>query len=358
MRNLILTLIKTVAVVVTGMTTAALMVFILFLIFVGIGVGLVGVDVASTGAPKYSYHYGDELSNNVLLSIPITGIILGDKTIEDEWTALFASSGVTYGYEVKEILLKAAAEDTVSAVVLEIDSPGGTIYGSAAISDGVAAYREQTGKPVFAYIAGMAASGGYWAAASADTILADVGTGIGSIGVISGPFKYYDRVISEDGGAFLGGVVTIGGVQTQYFTAGEHKDMGNPYRQLSVKETATLQEMVNDSYAQFVSYVAERRGLDTAMVRNQIQALLYGNEQAERLQLIDRTASKQEAYALLATAAAVKEYQVKRPQLESRFFGSLLGAVAQPSASKVAGVRCPLSSHVLAYHGDLYSLCR
>ncbi len=344
--------------VTTGMTTAVVGLIILLVIFMGIGIGIASVESDGYSGAEYMYHYGDESSENIFLSIPITGLILGDKTVGDEWSDLLASSGITYGYEVKELLLEAAAEDQVSGVILEIDSPGGTIFGSAAIADGVAAYREQTGKPVIAYVAGMAASGGYWAAASADEILADTGTGIGSIGIISGPFKYYDRVISEDGGIFLGGVVTSGGVQTQYITAGEHKDLGNPYRQLSTEETATLQEMVNDSYNEFVTYVAQRRELEEEVIRAQAKALLYGNEQAERLQLIDRTASKQEAYAALARAATVNDFQIQRPQLDSDFFSALLGAVAPSPSQRVVGARCPLSSHVLAYHGDLYSLCR
>jgi protease-4 len=125
---------------------------------------------------------------NTLLSIQVSGMIIGSE----QDSAGGFSADYTSGYSVKEKLLAAAEDDTISGVVLEVNSPGGTIYGARAIADGVTGYKEKTGKPVYTYVEGQAASGGYWAAAATDEIIADYGSDIGSIGVIMGPFQYYD----------------------------------------------------------------------------------------------------------------------------------------------------------------------
>ncbi len=366
MFRIIRLLIKTAAVASIGVISVVVTGVLMLVLLVAIGAGIGSVATSSeSDQPTYEHYYGNKESSSTLLSIPITGLILGERTSTSDFSSLLSDSGVVYGYEVKEQLLEAAKQDDIAGVILEIDSPGGTIYGSTAIADGIAAYKEATNKPVVAYVAGMAASGGYWVAAGADKIIADSGTGVGSIGVISGPFKFYDTVMSEDGGAFMGGVVTTGGVKTQYITAGEHKDMGNPYRELDPAEIAALQTMVDDSYEQFVAHVAAGRNIEPATIRTHVQALLYGNTQAEKLNLVDQTGNKQDAYELTASMAQISEYQIKRAATPENFVDALLGArgvgLRLPVATQVnqsSSGHCSFSSLAMAYHGDLFALCR
>lgn len=267
------------------------------------------------------------------------------------------SSGITYGYEVKEQLAKAADDDAIEGIFLYINSPGGTIFGSNAILEGVQDYKTKTGKPVVAFVSGMAASGGYWASLAADQIIADTGTTVGSIGVIFGPFKYYDSVVSEDGGILAGGVVTENGIQTTYITGGKSKDLGNPYRQLSAEEITTLQNMVNVSYEQFVSKVSQYRSIDPAVIKNQIGALIYSEQQAKELKLIDGIGSKEFAYTVLAQKANLgTDYQITRLKQEPTFLGTLVGAVAPKKTPTASGI-CPLASVIIAYHGDIQAIC-
>lgn len=361
MVQLLKQIIKTAVFTSTTALTVIVTLVLLFAVLAGIGASFSDGAEGDT-QPHYRYHFGDKESENTILSIPITGLILGEQYAQSDFASLFTPEGVTYGYEVKQELLDAAKDTKIGGVILEVDSPGGTIYGSKAIADGIAEYRKQTGKPVVAFVAGMAASGGYWAIAGADSITADSGTGIGSIGVISGPYKFYDRVVSEDAGAFFGGVVTSGGVKTQYITAGEHKDMGNPYRELTQEEVSTIQTMVDDSYAQFVAHVASGRELDETTVRTAVKALLYGEVMAKKLGLIDVIEDKQTAYAAVATQAGFSQYQIKQKAAPHSVLDTLLSVSTNqqrvtPTASGLQ-VRCPLSNLVLAYHGDLFSLCR
>lgn len=330
------------------------------LLFTGMAIAGLSGSGSSEGAQLTDREFvaGDKSSKNELLVINVTGVIMGDRETQDSWlTGL--DTGVTYGYEVKEELIKAAEEDDIKGVLLYINSPGGTIFGSEAIADGVTEYKQITGKPVIAFVSGMAASGGYWSALAADEIYADTGSTIGSIGVIFGPFKYYDSVISEDGGAFVGGVVTENGIQNTYITAGRSKDLGNPYRKLSPEEITSLQSMVNQSYSDFVGRVAAARKIEPATIINSIGALVYSEHQAVDLKLIDGILNKQEAYTRLAEKAGVKDnYKVSKLVPEPNFFNTLLSASSVAKSPSVAVQPCKMSTLVLAYHGDIQTVCQ
>lgn len=281
---------------------------------------LVMNSASLTMVTNYEYKSGEVWSSNKFLSIDISGVIYNDKTNG----GLFAGGGVG-GYEIKEQLMAAAKDNSIAGVILEIDSPGGTVVGSKAISDGVKYYRDQTKKPIIAHVRGQAASGGYWVAAAADYIIADTGSITGSIGVIFGPFKYYDKVIEE--GSLLGGsVVTQNGIETTYITAGGSKDVGSSYRRMSADEVAVLQQAINSEYDIFVNHVAERRKLDANKVRSQIKALFYSNAQSKELGLIDIVGSREDAYAELAKRAGVLDYKIVQLEQPASFLSQFLGA--------------------------------
>jgi protease-4 len=306
---------------------AALFVGLLVIMFLGLGLGLAATDSTIVSEFPLEYSSGDITADNQIVSVPINGVILGEKIEADVFTELFSEVGVTYGYEVKQHLQNLAKNDDVAGIVLEIHSPGGTLYGTQAIVDGVAEYKESTGKPVYAYIGSIAASGGYWAAISADKVVADTGTTIGSIGVIMGPFKYYDQVISESGGLFGTSVDTINGVYTDYITSGTSKDLGNPYRQMTDQERQILQTGADQAYQLFVDYVAQQRQISSDQVKGQIGAMVFGEQQAEERKLIDSIGSKDNAYMQLATELGIeKDYKIMKYTDPTDFMSSLLAS--------------------------------
>lgn len=303
----------------------------------------------------YEYIHGE--GANEYLSIPVKGIILGSNDTNDAFS-FFAEAGYTYGYDIKAQLYAAASDDTIQGVILEIDSPGGTIYGSKAIADGVQHYRQQTKKPVYAHVEGSGASGAYWAAVSADKIFADQGSALGSIGVIMGPFEYYDKVLATDGGLLGGGVLTQNGVESSYITAGKSKDVGNPYRRLTAEELASLQKTINNEYDSFVTYVSERRAIDETIIRGSIGAMVYDPKTAKELKLSDETGSRQDAYDALAKAGnSGSDYTIKREQIVPGFIDSLIGAVTRQPRREVKVDTCALTRVSLAYHGDVSAWC-
>lgn len=339
-------------VVTIAVSWATIIVCIVVTLFI---IGAIFLPNAETDDDGYNYVYGTGV--NELLSIKVTGPITGT----DDNGLGFDPFGDSYtsGYYVKEQLYAAADADYLSGVILEINSPGGTIYGSRAIADGVKYYKEKTGNPVYAYVEGQAASGAYWAATATDKIIADYGSDTGSVGVIMGPFTYYNGLVAEDGGLLNGGVITNKGIENIMISAGKSKDVGSPYRKLTAEEISSLQKSVDNEYASFVDYVSKQRTIPTDTLRNVIGAMAYDNKTAQEYKLIDMTGSRETAYDELAAAAGVEDdYQIVREQYIPTFIESLLSAtISKPQRSASANL-CALTNATLAYHGDVTAFCK
>lgn len=314
--------------------------------------------------------YGQGFDDNKFLALPINGVIEGSKNNGGLADVLFGGMPYTYGYELKDQLVQAANEE-YKGVILEVDSPGGTIFGSKAIADGVEYYRKKTGNPVYVHVQNMAASGAYLASASATKIYADSGTATGSIGVIFGPIQFFDKPIALDNGILGGGIVTQNGVEQQYITAGTGKDAGNPFRRLTEQEKSIYQQSVNDAYASFVKHVAIKRKITESKLRDEIGAHIYGEQQALALGLIDQISDKQTVYNDIAKAAGIKDgqFSIVAPDSSSGGLAGLLGAkvrsllngvpgndVRQTNASSLPRV-CTENVTPLVYHGDIVAIC-
>lgn len=322
-------------------------------------------DDADPDALKTEFAYGDRDSSNHLLSLRVDGVILGQ---DPGTTDLFGlGQAATYGYTIKEQFRRAANDDSIDGVVLELSTPGGTIFGSEAIADGVRLYQQATGKPVLAFVDGLSASGGMWSMAPADRILADNGSLVGSIGIIMGPFEYYDGPIATEGGILGGGITTRNGISVDYLTAGRGKDVGNPFRKMTDEERSTLQRGLDSLYSRFVDHVSEYRDIPAQQVRDQLGALIYSNADAEALHLIDGTANRQQAYAELAKLAKIdgsdwKVVRVKSGSGLSALFSKAdspgQSAAVQAAIDARAAELCFAPNTSLVYYGDPGLLCR
>jgi protease IV len=288
-----------------------------------------------------------------VLVIPVEGPILA--------TGGGGLLNATGGAEVRDLLVKAAETDHIKAVVLELSTPGGTIPGSIDIADGVRAV-QAAGKPVVAYVRDLSASGGMWAMAPADRIVAHPGSVVGSIGVIFGPLRYYDTPTAIDDGVFGGGVVTEGGIEEFYITAGTGKDLGNPFRRMTEAERSALQRHVNGSYDAFVAHVSTYRDLDEAVIRDDIGAMVFRADEAVRLGLVDEVGNRDRAWAAAAEAAGLESFDVRTVSFSTGLFESLFGASAEEvmAARTTSGVAslCATTAYTHAYYGDLSAACR
>ncbi len=332
----------------------------IFGVMIGIVAALVAAVADSGGdGEARDFVYGDKSSDNEILSIRIEGVILGEEP--EGAGSIFSDPFVVYGYEIKKQLREAAQDGSIKGVVLEFATPGGTIFGSEAIADGIREYRQATGKPVLAFVAGLSASGGMWSMAPADKILADHGSLIGSIGVRLGTIPYYDGVIATDGGLLGGGVTTKNGITYTSITSGRGKDVGSPYRPLTDEEKRVLQQGTDNSYAEFVAHIAKSRNVSEATIRDRMGALIFDNLQAQDFKLIDGTANREEAYAEIAKLAGINsiDWKVTRKGGDGGTLAGLLSSEAGIDAFAAAQRKgiCFPSNMVLAYYGDPAALC-
>jgi protease-4 len=182
-------------------------------------------------------------------------------------------------------------DPAVRAVVLRINSPGGVVAPTQEIFNAVRRLREAK-KPVVASLGSVAASGGYYVAVAADRIYASPGTLTGSIGVVMQL-------------ANLEGLLKKVGVEYVVVKAGTYKDVGNIARAMTPEERRILQALLDDVYDQFVTAVAEGRGLDPQVVRGFAEGRIYSGRQAQGLKMIDDLGGLEEAIEAAAKMAGL-----------------------------------------------------
>jgi protease IV len=213
-------------------------------------------------------------------------------------------AGTVGGDSTSALLRKAREDDAIKAVVLRIDSPGGSVLASEQIYREVQALRT-AGKPVVASMGALAASGGYYIAAPADEILASANTITGSIGVFAA-IPTFDRTLAKLG-------VRVDGVGTTALSGTLRLD-----RPLQPAVEQILQSSVNHSYAEFLQRVASARRKSAAAIDEIGQGRVWIGSDAQRLGLIDRLGGYDEAVhaaARRAKLAAGYEVRVIEPEL-------------------------------------------
>jgi protease-4 len=179
----------------------------------------------------------------------------------------------------------------VRAEVLRIDSPGGVVAPTQEIFTAVRRLREAK-KPVVASLGSIAASGGYYVAVSADRIFASPGTLTGSIGVVMQL-------------ANVEGLLKKVGVEYVVVKAGAYKDVGNFARAMTPEERRILQSLLDDVYDQFITAVAEGRGLEPQAVRGFAEGRIYSGRQAQGLRMVDEMGGLEDAIEAAAKMAGL-----------------------------------------------------
>lgn len=195
-------------------------------------------------------------------------------------------------------LKKAAEDDSVRAVILRINSPGGSVAASELMYNELRRFRESTGKPVVASLSEVAASGGYYLALGADEIVAQPTSITASIGVIIPTIN-----VSE-------GLRRIG-VVSRSVKSGQNKDIANPLEPMRDSQYAVLQSMVDEFYASFRALVVERRtiapnALDTARLDELTDGRVVTGAQAVRTGLADREGDLRDAFERAKALAGVE----------------------------------------------------
>lgn len=271
-------------------------VFLLFIISF-IASGIIGVFI--TGPDYLGY-------GNVAV-IPIKGEIM------IEGSSGFFSTDVASSSEIVSYIEDAAKNKEIKAIVLEIDSPGG----SPVASDEIATAIKRANKTTIAHIREIGASGAYWIASSANIIVANRMSITGSIGVFGSYLDY-------------SGLLNRFNVTYERLVAGKYKDAGIPYRKMTPEEELIFQRSLDRLHTYFIEEVARNRNMSVEKVRNLSTGQWYLGVDAKDLGLVDVLGDKNDVDKILHDKLNETPVYV-RYEHKKTFFDRLASAMAEQS---------------------------
>lgn len=260
-----------------------LLLSILGFIAVGILSLFAGVDVES-------------LSGNVAM-IPIHGEISGS----DDSSSFLETT--TSSQDTVELIEKADKNPNIKAIILEINSPGGSAVASEEIADAV----KKTNKTAVAWIREVGASGAYWVASSADYVVANRASITGSIGVIASYLEFP-------------GLLERYNITYEQLISGKYKDIGSPFKKMTPDERVIFQQSLDEIKDYFAGEVAKNRNLNKKDIDKIANGLFYLGSQAKELGLVDELGGKDEVIKYIEKKEGIKaeivEYKKEKTLLD------------------------------------------
>ncbi|MBR1638136.1 MAG: signal peptide peptidase SppA [Treponema sp.] len=232
-------------------------------------------------------------------------------------------------------------------IILYIESPGGSVYESDEAFLALKKYKEETKRPVYAYFASLAASGGYYIGCAADKIIANRNCITGSIGVIAGRFVDLSEPMKKYG------------IKAETIHAGKNKTMGSITEPVTDEQRAIMQSLADECYEQFTGIVAESRKLDIEKVREIADGRVYSASQAKELGLVDEIAGFEEAVEIFKekelgdkeAAVEVKKFDLKQKRSLRKM---LKGASSMTGAGGLSELARFLNKKKVAFPAFLY----
>jgi protease-4 len=250
-----------------------------------------------------------------------------DGTISAALETGFLSREKSVVARVFERLERAAADPSVKAVILRLDTPGGEVTASDIVYHEILRFKERTGRPVIGLMMSVAASGGYYIASACDVIIAHPTTLTGSIGVLS-IFPSVESLMSKVG------------VKVAVIKSDPAKDSGSPFRDMTEDEKKLFQGIIDEYYEGFLAVVAKgRKGrIPEAELRTIADGRVYTAPQALKLGLIDAVGYFEDAFAKARELAGLKSARLVSytyfPKTKTNIYASQLGSFS-PMDAKV-----------------------
>lgn len=240
--------------------------------------------------------------NNKIAIIPIKGVLTS------EGSTSFLGDSTSSSRSIVEFIDQAEKDKDVKGIILEINSPGGTVLAGKEVADSV----KNTKKPTVALIRDVGASGAYWVASAADKIVADEMSITGSVGVTSSYLEF-------------SGLMSKYGVGYEEIKGGEYKEAGNPFRKLTPKEEAMLQSKVDIIHNYFLNEVKNNRKLDNKTIEDVSKAGVYLGVEAHGLGLVDYLGNKDTAIKVTQDLAGIDSSTIVVYEKERGLFTFLEG---------------------------------
>ena len=261
--------------------------------------------------------------------IKIRGVI--EETQDSPWSSNQNAS--TVAAKIREL----ADDKETKALILDINSPGGTVASVQDIYNAITYFKSKD-KHVVALFRDVAASGGYYIATAADKIVAQPGTITGSIGVIMQ-------------GMNVSPLLEKLGVSVKPIKSAKHKDIGSPYREMTEEEQQLLQDMINDTYAQFFNAVKQARTtIPEEKLRLYADGRVWTGSQAKALGFVDELGGMETAKNLLEELTGIKDIKLKNTKTNPfSDFGSFLNSAQNKLNLKIDDITTPKVSYLWTY---------
>lgn len=260
----------------------------------------VAADRNAREARRQSNQVNGGGAGNGIAVLPLYGVVTQRGNMVDD----VSGPGSVSTQQFAASLRQALTDESVSQILIDIDSPGGSVYGVAELADEIISARVQ--KPVIAIANSLAASAAYWIGACASELHVTPGGEVGSIGVWQA-HQDYSKAMDE------------AGVKTTLISAGKFKVEGNPYTPLDEDAQSFMQSRVEDYYAAFTKAVAKGRGVSIAQVRDGMgQGRVLGADAALASNMVDGIASLDDVVRKMRRNAKVQNKQQASRLLQAR----------------------------------------
>lgn len=250
-------------------------------------------------------------------------IFTGDRkpfSLRDKIGVVTVGKIISDSYPVVDQLVEYGRDDSIKAVVVRVDSPGGGVVPSQEIYNAILSLKKK--KKVVVSMGSVAASGGYYIACAADEIVANPGTITGSIGVIA-HFSNVEELLKKIG------------LKSSIIKSGKYKDIGSPLREMTQDEKRLFQGVIDDIYDQFLEAVSTNRNIPKEKVADIADGRIFTGRQALKMKLVDFLGDKEYAINLAAKLSGIEgEPEVVYPRKKGLGFWKY---IVREMASTVAG---------------------
>ena len=268
-------------------------------------------------------------SNNIIANINLNGPIFNSNSNvlgNNFYNYINPAQVKSYLEELKGLKVK--------AVIININSPGGTVSATAELEKIIYEFKKNTNIKVYFYTKEILASGGYWVATTADKIFASYGSIIGSIGVSGPSWFYYNTPLSLSSGILGQSIETKYGIEVYNQNAGEGKDLFNPYRRPKNDEIKHLQSIVDDVYNDFITKVSKSRKIEISNIKNNIGALIYSSNQAKNNFLIDDILNYETLIKLIIKEDKFEDYKIYENKVSNSFLRNIFAKFRNKNSNK------------------------
>lgn len=263
-------------------------------------------------------------SENRIAVLPIKGVIATEN------------AGILQEESIVNKLDAIIEDQSVQGLLLDIDSPGGTVYESARIWEKLKEVQEKRAIPIYSSMGTVAASGGYYVAAPSDKIFAAEETITGSIGVIS---DYVNIAELEE----------KLGIKHEIIKSGKHKDIGSMSREMSEEEREINQIQVDEFFDKFIEVIAEGRAMTEKEVRSLADGRVYTGKQAIENGLIDELGYYADALELMIEELALEDPEVFQKISGSSRLSQFIGVKSHDSAERATSEMDSFEAEVFNY---------